>query len=149
MNTPELVPFRLTRDMVDGMGVLGTEGPLRACMEAVLRVLRAHKTELLTVINVFLHDPLLKWALTPSKAKRRQIHEVPGGEGEGEALYEDPLPGSADAARAILRVKQKLEGLEFGDGEVLGVEGQVQQLLVDAQDGDKLVKMFVGWAPWC
>lgn len=149
LNTPELVPFRLTRDMVDGMGVLGTEGPLRACMEAVLRVLRAHKTELLTVMNVFLHDPLLKWALTPSKAKRRQIHEVPGGEGEGEALYEDPLPGSADAARAILRVKQKLEGLEFGDGEVRGVEGQVQQLLVDAQDGDKLVKMFVGWAPWC
>jgi phosphatidylinositol kinase/protein kinase (PI-3 family) len=32
---------------------------------------------------------------------------------------------------------------------VRGVEGQVQQLLVDAQDGDKLVKMFVGWAPWC
>jgi hypothetical protein len=33
LNTPELVPFRLTRNVVDGMGVLGPEGPLRRCSE--------------------------------------------------------------------------------------------------------------------
>ena len=27
--TPETVPFRLTRDMVDGMGVVGVEGVFR------------------------------------------------------------------------------------------------------------------------
>ena len=27
--TPETVPFRLTRDLVDAMGVLGVEGPFR------------------------------------------------------------------------------------------------------------------------
>lgn len=27
--TPETVPFRLTRDIVDGMGVTGTEGVFR------------------------------------------------------------------------------------------------------------------------
>jgi phosphatidylinositol kinase/protein kinase (PI-3 family) len=29
LTTPELVPFRLTRDIVDGMGSPGLEGPLR------------------------------------------------------------------------------------------------------------------------
>jgi serine-protein kinase ATM len=28
------------------------------------------------------------------------------------------------------------------------VEGQVQQLLQEAQDPDKLCKMFVGWSAW-
>jgi len=29
MTTPETVPFRLTRDVVDGMGVTGVEGTFR------------------------------------------------------------------------------------------------------------------------
>jgi ataxia telangiectasia mutated family protein len=29
------------------------------------------------------------------------------------------------------------------------VEGQVQQLLQDAQDHDKLCRMYVGWQAWC
>ena len=31
LNTPELVPFRMTRDVVDGMGVTGVEGVMRRC----------------------------------------------------------------------------------------------------------------------
>ena len=42
--------------------------------------------------------------------------------------------------------KQKLEGRE--SGEFRGVEGQVQQLLQDAQDPEKLCRMFAGWAAW-
>ena len=38
LNTPELVPFRLTRDVVDGMGVAGVEGVMRRCCEETLRV---------------------------------------------------------------------------------------------------------------
>ena len=29
------------------------------------------------------------------------------------------------------------------------MEGQVQQLLQDAQDRDKLCRMYVGWQAWC
>jgi len=161
LNTPERVPFRLTRDMVDGMGPRGVEGPLRLCMESCTRVLRANKGALLTVVDVFIHDPLFEWALTPQRANRRQRDDVGGGgEGEGsEVIVVEPAPGpgpgdldadvSADAARAILRVRQKLEGLEFGDGEPRGVEGQVQQLLADAQDPGNLARMYYGWASWC
>jgi serine-protein kinase ATM len=36
--TPETVPFRLTRDFTDGMGVIGTEGVFRKSCEASMQV---------------------------------------------------------------------------------------------------------------
>ena len=38
--------------------------------------------------------------------------------------------------------------LAAGEGEARSVEGQVQQLLHDAQDPEKLSRMYVGWASW-
>ena len=53
-------------------------------------MLRASREALLTVVEVVLHDPLCKWALTPVRAKRRQREdaaaeglELEGGEGAG------------------------------------------------------------------
>ena len=36
LKTPEQVPFRMTRDIVDGMGACGVEGVMRRCCEACL-----------------------------------------------------------------------------------------------------------------
>jgi len=72
LKTPERVPFRLTRDIIDGMGVTGVEGVFRRCCEKTLSVMRANKEALLTIIEVFIHDPLYKWALSPLKALQRQ-----------------------------------------------------------------------------
>ena len=38
--------------------------------------------------------------------------------------------------------------LPAAGGEARSVEGQVQQLLHDAQDPEKLSRMYVGWASW-
>jgi serine-protein kinase ATM len=84
---------------------------MRRCCEAVLRVLRAHKEALVTIVEVLIHDPLYRWALTPASLARRQ------GEGAAEpSSVEDGGGGlaNADAERAVLRVKQKLLGLESG-----------------------------------
>ena len=48
----EQVPFRLTRDIVDGMGVTGVEGVFRRCCEEALLVMRTNKDALLTIIEV-------------------------------------------------------------------------------------------------
>lgn len=48
----EQVPFRLTRDIVDGMGVTGVEGVFRRCCEEALLVMRMNKDALLTIIEV-------------------------------------------------------------------------------------------------
>jgi len=52
LKTPERVPFRLTRDIIDGMGITGVEGVFRRCCEKTLSVMRANKEALLTIIEV-------------------------------------------------------------------------------------------------
>jgi ataxia telangiectasia mutated family protein len=58
---PELVPFRMTADMVDGMGTTGTQGVFQRCAEETLRVLRNDSEVVLTVLQVFKYDPLHSW----------------------------------------------------------------------------------------
>lgn len=61
LNVPERVPFRLTRDMVDGLGISRTQGVFQRCAEETLRVLRQGSDVILTVLEVFKYDPLHKW----------------------------------------------------------------------------------------
>jgi serine-protein kinase ATM len=172
--TPERVPFRLTGNVVDGMGAIGVEGPMRRCCEETLRVLRTQKEALLTVLEVLLHDPLYKWGLTLVQATRRQKekenagHNSPpetsrggGGNGvnntiavsgiEGEdaeaGAVGNALVGTADANRTLLQIKQKLEGLEGNDSAVRSIAGQVAHLLTEAMDPQNLARHYVGWMP--
>lgn len=61
LRIPEKVPFRLTNDIVDGLGVTGVEGTFRQCSEHTLRVLRESSELVFTVLEVFKHDPLHNW----------------------------------------------------------------------------------------
>ncbi|XP_052731781.1 serine/threonine-protein kinase ATM isoform X2 [Vigna angularis] len=145
LKTPERVPFRLTRDIIDGMGVTGVEGVFRRCCEETLSVMRTNKEALLTIVEVFIHDPLYKWALSPLKALQRQKDL----DDDFDTSLEEPqndYQGNKDATRALLRVKQKLDGYE--DGEMRSIHGQVQQLIQDAIDSERLCQMFPGWGAW-
>ena len=133
------VPFRLTRDMVDGFGASGVEGVFRQCCEHSLRVLRENSAAVLTVLEVLLHDPLYNWSVGPSKAAARQEA------GLWEELQE--RGGNKMANRALLVLSGKLEGRE--EGAALSVEGQVTALIQRATDPANLCAVFEGWAPWC
>lgn len=61
LKVSERVPFRLTADMVDGLGTTGTRGVFQRCAEETLRVLRDGSDVILTVLEVFKHDPLHSW----------------------------------------------------------------------------------------
>ena len=69
---PVQIPFRLTRDMVDGFGCSGVEGVFRQCCEHSLQVLRDNSSAVMTVLEVLLHDPLYNWSVGPGKAAARQ-----------------------------------------------------------------------------
>lgn len=58
---PELVPFRLTNDVVDGLGFTGVDGVFRRCCEETLRVLREQSVAVMTILEVLRHDPLNRW----------------------------------------------------------------------------------------
>lgn len=145
LKTPERVPFRLTRDIIDGMGITGVEGVFRRCCEETLSVMRTNKEALLTIVEVFIHDPLYKWALSPLKALQRQ-KETEDYDGVNLEGLQEEFEGNKDAARALMRVKQKLDGYE--GGEMRSIHGQAQQLIQDAIDTDRLSHMFPGWGAW-
>eukprot|EP00889_Picochlorum_renovo_P004767 jgi/Picre1/31797/NNA_007146.t1 len=140
--TPEQVPFRLTRNMVDGMGTSGVEGVMRRCCEETLRVLKKQKDPLLTVLSVFIHDPLYKWALTYDRASKKQ--EDDDDQTLASTMLSD-LEGNVDANRTLLVIQHKLEGIVGGDTTARGVEGQVQYLLQEATDDANLCRMWRGW----
>ena len=69
---PERVPFRLTRDIVDGFGPCGVEGTFRHSCEVTLAVLKRHRDVVMTLLEVLMFDPLFTWSLTPTKVKKFQ-----------------------------------------------------------------------------
>ncbi|RLN10887.1 hypothetical protein BBO99_00004780 [Phytophthora kernoviae] len=172
--TPETVPFRLTRDMVDGMGVSGVDGVFTRSCEVTLQLLRKKSASVVTILEVFVHDPLYRWTLSPLKALRIQegeqdvvrsatlsrtssrstnssvVNDTGGSSNETQPAYGNKAgPSSNDAAaRALIRVKQKLEGYEDPNGNALSIEGQVKHLMSVAQDPHNLCVLFPGWAPW-
>lgn len=69
-----MVPFRLTRNIVNGFGVTGVEGAFRKSCETAMRVLREKEEVLYTVLQTFVHDPLLEWMHAETRAQ--QIKQV-------------------------------------------------------------------------
>ena len=51
---------------------------------------------------------------------------------------------NSGAARAMFNVKQRLAGVAYKD--TLSVEGQVNALIHEATDMEKLAKMYYGWS---
>lgn len=61
LGVPEIVPFRLTHNMIEAMGPLGFEGCYRKTCEVTLKILRDYKEPLLTILKTFIYDPLVEW----------------------------------------------------------------------------------------
>ncbi|KAI8144500.1 hypothetical protein BJV82DRAFT_537101 [Fennellomyces sp. T-0311] len=76
LRVPELVPFRLTQNMLNALGVTGTDGIFRIAAEETLRVLRKHKEVLMTLLDAFVYDPLVHWATEAEELEERQIMEL-------------------------------------------------------------------------
>uniref|UniRef100_A0A8C8SAM0 non-specific serine/threonine protein kinase n=1 Tax=Pelusios castaneus TaxID=367368 RepID=A0A8C8SAM0_9SAUR len=156
--TPETVPFRLTRDIVDGMGITGVEGVFRRCCEKTMAVMRNSQEALLTIVEVLLYDPLFDWTMNPLKALYLQQRP------EDEADISSTLSTSDQecnrkasyssydqsfnkvAERVLMRLQEKLKGVE--EGTVLSVGGQVNLLIQQAMDPKNLSRLFPGWKPW-
>jgi serine/threonine-protein kinase ATR len=121
---PELVPFRLTHNMVDAMGPYGYEGPFRKSCELTLKLLRQSKDTLMTVLETFLYDPTTDFV----GKKKRSTHGVP------------------ETPQEILEsVDNKLKGLLRGESVPLGVEGYVDALIREAVSPWSLASMYIGW----
>jgi len=161
--TPETVPFRLTRDIVDGFGPTGTEGAFTTVSETTLEVLRENSHALLTILSAVVSDPLYKWCISPVGARLRQRDDTGEEEFVDERITRKGLNSAVEGAdhfqaaenesdaatRTIAKIHKKLQGFEDGTfGERLTVEGQVRMLINAARNPDNLCHLYHGWAPW-
>ncbi|XP_077063729.1 serine-protein kinase ATM [Siphateles boraxobius] len=155
--TPETVPFRLSRDIVDGMGITGVEGVFRRCCEKTMEVMKSSQEALLTIVEVLLYDPLFDWTMNPLKAFYLQQHDeqaelnatlnpTPADEIDAHRKASDSQSFNKVAERVLLRLQEKLKGVE--DGTVLSVGGQVNLLIQQAMDPKNLSRLFPGWQAW-
>uniref|UniRef100_A0A8C3VYE6 Serine-protein kinase ATM n=1 Tax=Catagonus wagneri TaxID=51154 RepID=A0A8C3VYE6_9CETA len=154
--TPETVPFRLTRDIVDGMGITGVEGVFRRCREKTMEVMRNSQETLLTIVEVLLYDPLFDWTMNPLKAlylqqrpeDESELHSTPNADDQEckRNLSDTDQSFNKVAERVLMRLQEKLKGVE--EGTVLSVGGQVNFLIQQAMDPKNLSKLFSGWKAW-
>jgi serine-protein kinase ATM len=141
---PETVPFRLTRDIVDGMGLSGVEGVFRRCCNFTLEALRRDQYSIMTILDVLRYDPLYSWSVSPLRLQRMQENQ---GLGDGDPTATGTLGKNRDpnepseADRALTVVEKKL-------GKSLSVEATVNELIQQATDERNLATLYCGWAAY-
>ena len=170
---PEIVPFRLTPNIVDAMGVCGIEGGYRKSMEVSLKLLRSNKDILLSILEPFLRDPTVAWG----RAGRAQQLKISSFTSNSKHTRPTTEHDNADAKEALFKISKRLDGVynifhpkaheisnvyisknmtipNRGIGALeeeelpLSVAGQAQRLIEEAADEVNLAQMYFGWTPW-
>ncbi|KAF9205154.1 serine/threonine-protein kinase M1 [Haplosporangium sp. Z 27] len=174
---PERVPFRLTQNMVDAMGLSGYDGVYRLTCEQTLGIFRDNVDSLVSVLEGFLHDPLVEWAKNKRRGQQIQL-DPPTTAIPDDANAAGGAPNATEEARARLRsrteakakaeaamaeadaqqnekaqtimslIKRKLAGNDNPNGHGLSVQGQVEELIQAATSAENLSKMYIGWSAY-
>ncbi len=163
---PELVPFRLTRQIELLFMPYGYEAFLKDPMTNVLAALRENSDAILTVMNIFLKEPLTEWksfSLRTNKNKnstqwypqkkmeiiRKKLSGVNTCHITAEEL--ELGHGSKPYYSSVKKVLMGREGrFRFTIGaECASVHEQVSCLLDQATDPSILGRAWIGWSAWC
>lgn len=138
LRIPETVPFRLSRDIIDGFGSTGYHGIFSRCAEITMNLLREQQDDIFTVLDVLLYDPLYQWRLSPIRGTAAQEGTFTS---KGTSIKQPEKPESDEAERALRGVRKKLS-------ERLSSEATVRQLIQQASSLDNLALLYEGWAPY-
>ncbi|KAJ1613406.1 FRP1 like and phosphatidylinositol kinase domain-containing protein [Cryptosporidium canis] len=166
LEIPEIVPFRLTPNIVIAMGICGVEGTFTGTSISAMSILRSpfNKSLIMTFLEAFVHDPLIEW-MRPGKAP--QISSSVGGSADPisflavakghshlRTIYRK-LNGMVDCFSkhkkvnstpyAPINCSQRRSFCERGLG--LSVESQVLELISSAKCKRNLSQMYAGWMP--
>ncbi|MFH4978541.1 hypothetical protein AB6A40_005250 [Gnathostoma spinigerum] len=149
LNVPEIVPFRLTRNIVNAFGATGVEGAFRRSCETTMRVLKENDEVLLTVLQTFVHDPLLEWIQSEKRTQQVKQHH-------GKTAAISASVAKQQANEAIDMIRSRLKGNIVSpriyrntlDCLPMSVEGQVGKLIQLAVDEVNLAQMYIGWCPF-
>merc|ERR1712176_1349933 len=66
---PEVIPFRLTPNMLDAFGPTGANGMYTGALTESMRTLRKNRDTLLSVLEAFLNDPVINFKSKSQRSK--------------------------------------------------------------------------------
>ena len=169
---PEVVPFRLTQNLIDGLGITRELGLYRAQCIKTQEWIRNHSSLIFSVFNCLIYDPIEDFNLSKrmvnfnlfeaSEHDRPMTQQTQLGKPNSSVLGKnDKQKASIDTRskyhskgqRQIFEhVERKISGKigKFGQktNNQLSVESQVDMVISEATNPANLCRMFSGWAPW-
>ena len=171
---PEIVPFRLTSNMIDAMGVSGIEGPYRQTLEVCLTVLRENREKLLNILEPFLRDPTVVWNRSgraqrssestaststnnPKESGSKVMQDMENKEAKEmlhkiserlKGVYNIIHPHREKFVRGALKREEPLPTRGLGPSKEellpLSVSGQTQRLIEEATAYENLAQLYIG-----
>lgn len=157
---PEMVPFRLTRQMTGLLRPLDSDGLLKLTMIAALSALVQNRHLLLDAMDVFVNEPLLDWTQWASKLPGKPSIEVYTRDRiktvERKLSLYDPgfitaqlLQVSTHHAEDYCQNLIKIVAPKQGQPKQCPtVKAQVERLLEQATNPYILGMAWGGWCPW-
>ncbi|OBA25365.1 kinase-like protein [Hanseniaspora valbyensis NRRL Y-1626] len=134
--TPELVPFRLTNNIVDCLGITGVEGIFRKSCELSMNLIRENEMMLLNEFEMMMYGRMK--SLEDQKKKK---------EGSRELRYLFIGRSGLSPEQILGVIRNKMRGIDPKDSVTISVAAQVENLLKEAQDKNLLYRMYSGWMP--
>eukprot|EP00916_Digyalum_oweni_P027487 GHVL01044971.1.p2 GENE.GHVL01044971.1~~GHVL01044971.1.p2 ORF type:complete len:469 (-),score=92.18 GHVL01044971.1:1629-3035(-) len=157
---PEVVPFRLTQNLIAPMGAAGVVGAFRICANLTMSAMREtrNRNVILAVLQSYIDDPSIEWLRTSrSNGPKSSVNVNALREAKCHLLTIDKkLTGLVNYSAQPYRIpqlegkKEQIEFIEAGKerGHGLSVEAQVSELVEAARCPWNLSSMYVGWQPW-
>lgn len=156
MPKPEVVPFRLTANMIDAFGPVGADGIYTSSLRDAMRTLRSNRDTLLSVLEPFVKDPVIDWKRSRTQQKsateqqERQTREAKRSikviDERLQGVYNLRNPNMKKIRRTDLRSNEDVDAMAHL--LPLPVEGQVHRMIAEATSHENLVQLYVGWMPW-
>lgn len=95
---PELIPFRLTPQLLAVMKPFGTNGLFDKCMSHTLRVLRAEHRTMVLCMEIFVREPTIDWLelLETNLSHKMQTEQMPRNQEDRLRLLQQRIDSVAE-----------------------------------------------------
>lgn len=121
---PEVVRFRLTPNVIDGLGVVGTSGSFQATCQIALRCQMKNSNALMSIAETHLYEPSNRCSTFSMQRMSRRL--------SGYLDFYNPQTSSVFPLSNV----------------ALNVEGQVGRLISHSSSFENLSEMYTWWRPW-
>ena len=151
-NSPERVPFRLTRNLIEAFGPCGVNGTFRSTCEETLALIRENREMIYNILEVFIISPIQDYGIARDLARSDdEIKFIQTTNNYKMQRIQQKLNGTD---RKIIKdeniIKKKYcSKIKKNDNEKpVSVHEQVDRLIKHASSDYFISASYVGWKPW-